>query len=611
MTSTRFGTQIYLCEAILNMRNTKAFFEVADVLSKALNWKNAQSLLMRTFLEHKSLLSDDITQQMIKIATASDNTHDSSNDCQSISNDNRNCDQLQLQNALPPVSQLPKDVLNQVGSYLNLESSLMLSCCNRLFNRMVLNNSYLALCPTTTTLTLTPDNLNGIVKDNTILDYYTQNCHGLYISSRLNGIIDCRHRNVVNDENYFCCLCKLFDEMKSNYDRSWMKDLLSNIEVLAVDNNWKCAFEKLPLEDLLLVPTDDVNNNNQLQKRTIRAYDAASDLNSNAMEIIGRRYDMMWQRIRQSPLDIQIRTLGIVFNHNASNTFEFLEKLHGNYNVLYLDIPCLNVYRQHKFNSLEHFLKIFHNKVNLFEPIFNGNLFVRPWEGGLNIPAQLFNDQKLIDDLNKSDRLLSFEQLLNKYNIASKSQLPQISVFIINIDSQKYESYQSVFSFLNHKKILKLFNLENTVSKIRIAINYDFDRVELRRCMLKICQMDFTKVEDVQFIIFDKNTNLNGSKRNDLDKIYCNLLVDIFVYLLQKFQLIMRFEIRWVDTVYTPKKIFEIKINQRNDICDSRMIESSLKPQILNATRKSFQIRQTTTDKHYNDVFLFNRGYQV
>ena len=85
-----------------------------------------------------------------------------------------------------------------------------------------------------------------------------------------------------------------------------------------------------------------------------------------------------------------------------------------------------------------------------------------------SIARYLFNDKLLIQDLNKPDTVLSFQDLLKKYKI-THDQLPNIQTLELNLTGEK-KCYQSLYSFLIHDKIFKLFNLESSIWELGFAV---------------------------------------------------------------------------------------------------------------------------------------------
>ena len=557
------------------------------------------------------------------------------------------------------LSDMTVDVFNKIGSYLELKSSLRLSRCNRMYNAMILSVDYFNKCEDTRQLKLTKDKIYKIMKENSCLDYYLPNCRVLSINcdhdlfkkrcfryQQMHGV-DCRN------EQQRCVLCNMFIKLNrsqknsnsnsnphscGNYDIRWIESILSQIDHLMVDNLWSCAFSNLPFDNLLgnksntsddgiMISTDTTVKTRKVDSCDKDNYDFSNidenrseiriqgiepdiELNENAMRVFGNKYDGLYRDMANINYDciddpsesfqetIMIRRVGVIFDHGAYNSFTFLDQLHCNYDSMYLNIPYRNC--NHRFISIEHFLQIFHNKVDWFEPTFGKITDDNNKDDLTNVPKWLFCDSELINDLNKSETNLSFNDLLKKYHI-NDNQLPNVKSFLIN---SNLNGYNALTCFLNHNKLIKLLNLEKTVDTIILNIDFDYEMIELKQCLRLLTNMKFNNLLRLEMALFENKKQILNSKQ-----FYIHDLIDIFIHCLQNFENIKCIAIRWINNVNRQEKHYHIKIENKHCIFKSNLIETNLVPAIVSQTKQCEN--GSVFNKTADEIFHFDRVYQV
>ena len=153
----RFAKQIALCKAISRFDTKYESNEVRDFVTafgNQLKIENIDAGLVttQTLLSNKSQVSDEGLTELLDAANRIVNKNSS---C-----DNNNSKKLVSTSGIIDVKhldmlQLPKDIFNNIGSYLDLLSSLNLSICNHSFHGSVLHYNYFEQCKSTKVLTLT------------------------------------------------------------------------------------------------------------------------------------------------------------------------------------------------------------------------------------------------------------------------------------------------------------------------------------------------------------------------------------------------------------------------------------------------------------------------
>ena len=232
-----------------------------------------------------------------------------------------------------------------------------------------------------------------------------------------------------------------------------------------------------------------------------------------------------------------------------------------------------------------------------FEPTFGKR---RNEDQLSNVPKWLFSDSELIDDLNKLEKDLSFNDLLKKYHM-KQNQLPNISSFLIN---SIFNGHDALTMFLNHDKLTKLFNLEKTVDSIVLSIDFDYEMSQLKQCLTILGNMGFNNLSRLEMALFQNKKQILNST-----KFYTQDLVHIFVDCLQNFQTINCLAIRWINDVNRQEKHYHIKIESKNSIFKSNLIETNVKPAILNQTNQCEN--GSVNNKTDDEIFHFDKMYQV
>ena len=126
-----------------------------------------------------------------------------------------------------------------------------------------------------------------------------------------------------------------------NHDKEWMNILLSKIGNLSVDNNWVCAFNHFPFDKIFL----KIKNGKQCNEISIQNTDDDCNLlDEPNMVVFSNNYDQFFQTLKLATTDTKkyVRKAEIMFDEESRILWTFLEKLHGNYTRISLQIPSRN-----------------------------------------------------------------------------------------------------------------------------------------------------------------------------------------------------------------------------------------------------------------------------
>ena len=611
----RFANQISLLQKVLDIQDGHTMQIFVDALATELNFAtvNGYTDIAKLFLSNKSKLSDESIKRLINLI----NTSQDSTKSDKSMNDEKKCNLEQLANS----------AFASIGSYLDIKSSLRLSSCNRQIHKMVFHRSYFnPQHPCTKSLTLTPDKLNQICKHSSILDYYLPSCQNLNIinqtSDDLTEIINCTVAE--SNDNVNCALEQFFHSNCNdiNYDREWMNILLSKICDLSVDNKWICAFNHLPLDKLLCIDTqrlksdnnNNIHDNNSDEIEISITADDGNVIESESMQIFGDKFDQLFQNqqkveskseseLKIANNNINIRKIEFCYDYDASNLWTFLEQLHSNYSRITLTLPPYSN-NSPRLRNCQHFIKIFHRNVSSLEVNFYDMNDIN--DDNWNIAQSIFVDNALIiKDLIKSDDILSFKNLLTKYNI-SVNKLPSIKSLFVNFDAWSDE-YVTFEKLLQCRKLVQLFNLKSSVESLYIAQCREINVEYTEKCLNAWGKEYFDKLSRVCIILHQrKNEYLKQ------ENVYKEILVRIVETCLRNFSKIEFCRIDWCCQGSSVKgSIYTIDINDNDQILNKDKFQTVLMPKIVAACQRCFETNCHNCVKYPMDVFHIKRHYQI
>ena len=185
-----------------------------------------------------------------------------------------------------------------------------------------------------------------------------------------------------------CIFCRWVNRILCDSNRKehsynrWLPELFGSIQYLYVANEWKCFFEHLPLEWLLL-PTNinkynGVNKHKKINNKKCnynncrkRIWCIASlfltDLEFNPFNIFCQRYDKFYNRIKNkhSKMLNKFRAIESVWHsYWFSNLGERLEKLHGNYREVFIKLnESTTASTLYQIENIDTFFKVFHTNI--------------------------------------------------------------------------------------------------------------------------------------------------------------------------------------------------------------------------------------------------------
>ena len=411
---------------------------------------------------------------------------------------------------------LPKDLFNKIGSYLPLKGSMDLSITSHGLRTMVCNDSYFdQFKKQSQKLKLTDVILIKIYENDGSLEFF-KHCEQLYIGSRKN--INCLDNNGINDEK--CILHKIISKIENGQQNNescnllWFRFIISNIEQLFVSDEWLCAFKHIPMS--WIFDKKPLFNPNQKfpEISIVGEYNVEKDIprkwNKPAAMAFANEFEKYWLLLSNKSKEEKekekekekgkstsrmsnvnnvrpICRLWVVcggIGPASANIFELLLKLHRNFTGLTIPFPCF----EGGIESLNHFFEIFHSNVKRLELLFssqaiNVDVLSQIFKFGdiENIKNNLYLE--LMADLETSEDELSFEKLLEKYNVITvgknkdkdnnidynynyNSILPQIRTLCFIFNGTIPEIGVTVKSLINQEKLIKLLNIEESVTEI-------------------------------------------------------------------------------------------------------------------------------------------------
>ena len=139
----RFANQVIVVQKVLDIQKVETLWNFVDVLAKELSFSNVNAFIAKTFLSNKSFLTNESIKTLINVI---DNDETTTNVAGST------------------LCKLSQNVIESIGSYLDINSSLKWSTCNRRMHKKVLNRNYFFSHPCTKTLRLTQNKLKKIVQ---------------------------------------------------------------------------------------------------------------------------------------------------------------------------------------------------------------------------------------------------------------------------------------------------------------------------------------------------------------------------------------------------------------------------------------------------------------
>ena len=306
----------------------------------------------------------------------------------------------------------------------------------------------------------------------------------------------------------------------TNNQLKWIKHLLSNIECLQLSPHWLCIIKHIPLKLLLLSPktyndqmsssmdgsimnrpisitassigsdTSSYNNRNVNDSRMIKYICSSKnkEIEAHLFEVFCNIYNYYYSTDqlkiehlrpirtimpRLSDTRVEIGYHGRVKHSSAHSVGNSYLKLHGNYQIIRLDVDRSDVY---SLTSIKDFVNLFHN--NLQEIQFVGTN--KPRNENISGSSILFDERmSLILDaysqVDNNQKIDSFKNMIkrefndiNQFKPVSSPNLNFVATYAIDHGRPFIEKIKFPFTkFFNQKKLMQLFelSLHNYISK--------------------------------------------------------------------------------------------------------------------------------------------------
>ena len=236
----------------------EAFYKVAEKESRytVVLHENTEVELsklppLKAFILSKPFLSDKALDNLNQFITTNVNNNDiKQNITQELEIE------VECEETVSPLVELPQDIFSTIGSYLPLKSSINLSLTNSEIFLMIHNDDYFGYSrKQTNELILYPSLGETILTTNANMECFKK-CQRLIISSinpyddRDNGAASVYIYNFLSkiqcSDTKRCFFCKLVKEIKDlgNYDLYWFKILLSTVSEIFWSIKWACIFNE-------------------------------------------------------------------------------------------------------------------------------------------------------------------------------------------------------------------------------------------------------------------------------------------------------------------------------------------------------------------------------
>ena len=582
-TNLRFGLQLQLCQSISNLDQDDShfFFQFVDLLAKELHVKDGPTWIANMFLHNKYKLSDNSTKLLHNLTTNYLHKH-----------------KTQKSKKKSMIELMPNDVLNHIGRYLTIKTSLNLSISNHTLHKMVQTQEYFDQCGDNEieSLTLNQNMIDTICQNNCSLHCFISKCRQLEIKCIAPFDI---HRNINSSD---CCVLQtLFNNASKmtnpNFDLQWIEKLLSRIECLFINNKWYCGFDHLPMEWLFNktkynknIPIDIIGSDPN--------DDENQDLSPAAAKKFGCQFNQYFRKYQkyqkyqkcQNGIDrngnknnmsaeVPVRQIDRIWLNNANTPiFDILDQLNRNYSGVILTVPATI---DNRFTSLLQFVRIINQNVRWFELIFGDENSItggRRSGHGFSIVQEFFkfknnsqlqqNNQNLID-FDKLESKLTFSKFLNGHGICM-NDLPQIEQLAVVLSSSHFDMFGS---FLTHEKLMKLFNFDNSLKKITLTlsnrmtngienmINLLIQRLNcISHLVLGIRMFDGSYDYGYECATHDISDEAISADITYFNKFYSQSLVPILTDCVRYSTSLNKIELLWGDAYQNDSIVFENKI---------------------------------------------------
>ena len=716
----RIAKQLEISHSISSCEDNTLIIKWLQALATGLGINTVQHFVSDVFLLLKSKYSDEHLDVLLQ--HAQDINSRRNNNSSTPANHNYKINTNTNSNSCK-ISQFPKDIFNNIGSYLDIKSSLALSIANHLFHQLIHNNSYFETSKKQTSrLELTEKKLQLIYKYNCCMSsfskffelklyvsdkheiiektarldefqygYQYHNHHyapyGTY-ATRVVETINCvpkkkskkskqnsnnnnRNRNhnykhscnfinihhnhnnnnsrnrdsadsevesdissdddsgvgMNENEEEECILGKIVNEIElnCNYDLMWIKKVFGEAKNLLVSNEWKCAFDHIPMEWIFGIRDNNNNNNDNNYLETLGSTSSNFCLSCGALKKLVEKYndyifvnncqsDNYKGRVRQIRQIRQIQR--IWYNVKSKHNWKLLSKLNGNFQGIMIRLCDQDLIS--RFKNLKQFFRIFHSNLTVLEIYLAGyNSLPGDRNGIINsgFLSLLFKrNDKLIKQLTTTETQLAFEKFLTM-NHCDVSNLPKIEQLLVNFIKNGED--RAGIELLKNDKLMKLVNLSNSVKSVCFQFYKAKNSYKLKNSCIKWIQNLHNLVKVGIIICVTKDASIF-----DIEQFYNQFLLDLVFecVILNKEIKIIDIDIGYEPQIYNQANISEVVIenNQmllhkaRNEL-KQMILDNVIKPRfdvIKNVWKFKFDQLVNETEQ-ISERIVIKRSFQV
>ena len=420
----RSGVQFEITNQLQHLKNNDDIVSFLNVLGTELKVNNINSLLIKIFINIKRQLNDESLHTILKWLNRQTNCMESKSQCQ--------------------LNKIPNDVFYHIGSYLSYFDTIKLSQTNHLFHKKIHNKSFIDSSNNVTqnALNFSERRMSTICKMGTNYANLSYNkWNRLVIGDEIeeNSTIHCSKCN----QCPFCQIISQIDEY-NNYDLQWFANILSNVKIINLSNNWPCLWNKMPLKWLL--NSDNETPLSVAATRKIRIN------NKNGRAFVDH-YESYFVNQCESDLN-KIRQIGRIYF--GSSIDYCYPKMNENYTMLLMERG-----ETFKCQTLSQFLKMFHQNVKRLVSLFTEETDL----------CGIFFDSSsdIYKDINKNQSIVSLQSFISKYNI-DPSILPRIENMELVLYTWTIDACAKLLQFFQDSKLMTILNVETSLKRLCIKM---------------------------------------------------------------------------------------------------------------------------------------------
>ena len=443
----RIAKQLEISRLINECNTVEELCQWFRVFVNQIGLKEGKKFAATAFLKSKAQFNSQIIDQLIE--SGSTQLHE--------------CNQLKaddIKSVETNLDLLPNGVFFHVSFYLSLKTCLNLSMTSHSFHKKIQTTPCLGMIKDCDTVQLNPTTMTTIAQNNCIMQCVHKFTHIEIKTMDNHKYSNCDCTN--------CPLSRLIDKINTgNYDLLWFKTIWKNITQIFVCNQYPCALKHIPISWILedknqdLEPIDVIGASKHVAREGLIDESIVKNFAKSVKNHINDNPDKTIRKIQR-----------IWYDSDECDPIEIYSSFGDNLTGILLCLPRLWD-NKCRFQDLETFFKIFHKNVNWLEI---DTYFDRV---NHNIVSQLFkNNQQLCDDLNKTEKQLSFDQFLKKYNCENQC-LTTTEYLVINVGDNDADCKECVlFELFNNDKIVKLLNIEESIESLRINVKTPKRRIK-------------------------------------------------------------------------------------------------------------------------------------